>query len=146
MQRKGTIIIQNEEGRMPPELQEQLRAEGYDIVYEEDMQSGNIPIGNGSMRLELHSHSLMCGEKSIHLTPNEFRILYTFAKSPNRVYSREQLITYALNDDFDGYDRTIDTYIKSIRKKIEPNPRKPQYIITVHGVGYKYMPDEKGQK
>lgn len=144
MQKKGTIIIQSEEGRMPMELQQQLQEEGYHIVYEEDMNGiGEIPIGDGSMTLDLKSHSLKCGKKSIHLTPNEFKILYTFAKSPNRVYSREQLIAYALNDDFDGYDRTIDTYIKSIRKKIEPNPRKPEYIITVHGVGYKYVADKK---
>lgn len=144
MKRKGTIIIQSEEGRMPTELQRQLQEEGYCIVYEEDMQgNGRIPIGDSSMSLDLNSRSLMRGEKSIHLTPNEFKILYTFAKSPNRVYSREQLITYALNDEFEGYDRTIDTYVKSIRKKIEPNPRKPQYIITVHGVGYKYVPDKK---
>ena len=63
-------------------------------------------------------------------------------KSPHRVYSRNQLITYALEDDFDGYDRTIDSYIKSIRKKIEKNPRRPRYIITVHGVGYKYVPSD----
>lgn len=63
-------------------------------------------------------------------------------KSPHRVYSRNQLITYALEDAFDGYDRTIDSYIKSIRKKIEKNPRRPRYIITVHGVGYKYVPSD----
>lgn len=144
MRKKGTIIIQSEEGRMPVELQQQLLDEGYHIVYEEDMNgTGCIPIGDGSMTLDLESHSLMRGKKTIHLTPNEFKILYTFAKSPNRVYSREQLIAYALNDEFDGFDRTIDSYIKSIRKKIEPNPRKPEYIITVHGVGYKYVADKK---
>ena len=71
-----------------------------------------------------------------------YKILYTMVKSPHRVYSRNQLITYALEDAFDGYDRTIDSYIKSIRKKIEKNPRRPRYIITVHGVGYKYVPSD----
>lgn len=144
MKHKGTIIIQNEEGRMPLELQQQLQEEGYRIVYQEDMEADkSIPIGDGSMLLELDAHCLRHGNKHIHLTPSEFKILYTFAKSPNRVYSREQIIAFALDDDFDGYDRTIDSYIKSIRKKIEPNPRRPKYIVTVHGIGYKYVPDKK---
>ena len=92
--------------------------------------------------LEVDNHCIRRGRKKIHLTPNEYKILYTMVKSPHRVYSRNQLITYALEDAFDGYDRTIDSYIKSIRKKIEKNPRRPRYIITVHGVGYKYVPSD----
>ncbi len=62
------------------------------------------------------------------------------AKAPNRIYSRNQLISYALEDVFDGFDRSIDTYIKGIRHKIEPNRKKPQLIVTVHGMGYKFVP------
>ena len=49
------------------------------------------------------------------------------------------MITYALNDEFDGYDRSIDTYIKGIRAKIEEDRRSPSYILTVHGMGYKFV-------
>jgi len=72
------------------------------------------------------------------LTPTEFNLFATMSKSPHKAFSREQLITFALGDDFLGYDRTIDTYIKTIRQKIEKNPKTPRYIITVHGVGYRF--------
>ena len=115
---KGTIIIQESEGRMPQELCQQLLEEGYRIVYEEDRRAGSqIEIGAACI-LEVDNHCIRRGRKKIHLTPNEYKILYTMVKSPHRVYSRNQLITYALEDAFDGYDRTIDSYIKSIRKKI----------------------------
>ena len=76
--------------------------------------------------------------KETDLTPTELKSLTTMAKGPNRIFTREQLITYALNDDFDGYDRSIDTYIKGIRSKIEDDRRYPSYILTVHGLGYKF--------
>ena len=135
MEYKGTIIIQENESRMPEHLIQELVEAGYRVIRNEQLS-----IGTEGMILDVDSHSLNQNKKTIHLTPNEFRILYTLVRSPNRVYSREQLITYALEDDFDGFDRTIDTYIKSIRKKIEPNRRKPRHIVTVHGVGYKYVP------
>jgi DNA-binding response OmpR family regulator len=75
---------------------------------------------------------------AVALTPNEFNILYTMAKHPLRAYTREELIERALGDDFDGYDRVIDTHIKNLRQKIEDNPRAPKYILTVHGTGYKF--------
>ena len=135
MEYNGTFIIQENESRMPEHLIQELVEAGYRVIRNEQLS-----IGTEGMILDVDSHSLNQNKKTIHLTPNEFRILYTLVRSPNRVYSREQLITYALEDDFDGFDRTIDTYIKSIRKKIEPNRRKPRHIVTVHGVGYKYVP------
>lgn len=54
------------------------------------------------------------------------------------MFSREQLIELAFGYNYDGFDRTIDTYIKNIRQKIEDNPKSPNYIITVYGVGYKF--------
>ena len=75
----------------------------------------------------------------IHLTPTEYQILFTMAKAPHRIFTRDQLISFALNDDFGGYDRSIDTFIKSIRSKIEPDRKKPIFIITVHGLGYQFL-------
>jgi DNA-binding response OmpR family regulator len=60
------------------------------------------------------------------------------AKAPNRIFTRDQLISFALNSQFDGYDRTIDTYIMTLRAKIEDDRKKPRYIVTVHGLGYKF--------
>lgn len=61
-----------------------------------------------------------------------------FIKHPQRVFTRDALISAAFNDDFDGYDRAVDTHIKNLRKKLEDDPKHPVYIRTVHGVGYKF--------
>lgn len=77
------------------------------------------------------------GSEIIRLTPIEFEILRVLAKSPGRVYSRMQLLDVVQSDAYEGYERTIDSHIKNLRKKIEPDPDHPRYIITVYGIGYK---------
>jgi DNA-binding response OmpR family regulator len=72
------------------------------------------------------------------LTPREFRILRVLAANPGRVFSRERLIELALGDDFDGFDRTVDAHVKNLRRKIETDPTHPRYILTVHGLGYRF--------
>ena len=74
----------------------------------------------------------------IDLTKNEFEILLTFAENPNMTFTREQLIHSAFGTDYEGYDRTVDVYIKNIRKKIETEFKTPEYIVTVYGFGYKF--------
>lgn len=74
----------------------------------------------------------------VSLTPNEYKLLMTFVKFPKRIFSREELIDIVLGDDFDGYDRIIDTHVKNIRQKIESDPKNPVYIITAHGLGYRF--------
>ena len=76
-------------------------------------------------------------EISIELTPNEFDILRVMAENPGRVFSRMQLLDKVQGDAYEGYERTIDSHIKNLRKKIETDPEHPHYVITVHGVGYK---------
>lgn len=79
----------------------------------------------------------------IALTPSEWKILSALIKRPKRIYTREELIELVFAQDFDGYDRVIDTHIKNLRKKIEDDPKKPIYIKTVHGLGYKFGGDEQ---
>lgn len=76
--------------------------------------------------------------KMIAVTPIEWEILSAFMKYPQKVFTREELITAAFDMDFDGYDRVIDTHVKNLRKKIEDDPKKPVYICTVHGMGYRF--------
>ena len=76
--------------------------------------------------------------ESITLTITQYKILMTLLKYPNKTFTREELISTALGDDYDGYDRNVDTHIKNLRQKIENNPKEPQYIITVHGTGYRF--------
>ncbi|MEG0774414.1 response regulator transcription factor [Clostridium sp.] len=74
----------------------------------------------------------------ITLTATEFKMLVLLAKNPKRVFSREELICHVLGEDFEGFDRTIDSHIKNLRQKLEYNTRKPKYILTVHGFGYRF--------
>lgn len=57
---------------------------------------------------------------------------------PHKAFTREELLVAALGDDYDGFDRVIDTHIKNLRPKIEDNENEPRYILTVHGIGYKF--------
>ena len=83
----------------------------------------------------------MIGKKNntnLNLTANEFKVLMVMASHPGIVFTRKQLLDKVFGFDYEGYDRTIDTYIKNIRQKIEDNPKSPQYILTVYGMGYKF--------
>lgn len=74
----------------------------------------------------------------VNLTPNEFKLLTSLIKYPNKTFTREELISVAFGDNYDGYDRTIDSHIKNLRSKIEDQNTEPQYILTVRGIGYKF--------
>ena len=76
------------------------------------------------------------------LTPIEYKLLITMAKYPSKVFSRDELIQMVLGDDFPGFDRAIDSHIKNLRRKIENDSKNSTYIITVHGVGYRFGGDK----
>lgn len=84
-----------------------------------------------------HKEARKMGE-TVSLTPIEWKLLSSFIKYPQKVFTREELIAIAFHEDFDGYDRVIDTHIKNLRKKIETDSKNPVYIQTVHGVGYRF--------
>ncbi len=86
-------------------------------------------------------HAVLRGDDALELTPTEFRLLLTLAREPGRVFSRMQLLETVAGDAFEGYERTIDAHVKNLRGKIERDPRKPAYILTVFGVGYKAAED-----
>jgi DNA-binding response OmpR family regulator len=74
----------------------------------------------------------------IVLTASEFELLRTLAASPGRVYTRGQLLDVMRGASFESYERSIDAHIKNLRKKLEPDPRNPVYVLTVYGVGYRF--------
>lgn len=74
----------------------------------------------------------------IELTASEFELLRTLASSPGRVFTRGQLLDAMRGVSFESYERSIDAHIKNLRKKLEPDPRRPVYVLTVYGVGYKF--------
>jgi len=97
--------------------------------------------GSGDLIIDCQRHEVRRQGKLVALTPNEYKLLMTLVKYPNKVFTRDELITIALDFDFQGNDRTIDSHIKNIRLKIEDDTRNPRYILTVHGVGYKFGGD-----
>lgn len=97
-----------------------------------------LKFNNGDLEIEIDEMIVKKNGVNIDFTTNEFKILLALVSNPNNVLSREQLIESAFGYEYEGYDRTIDTHIKNIRHKIEKNPKVPEYIHTIYGVGYKF--------
>jgi len=92
----------------------------------------------GELTIDVSGQRVTVGEDMIHLTPTEFRLLVTLASNPGRVFSRMQLLDAAFGETYVGYERSIDTHISNLRKKIEQDPNEPRYISTVYGSGYRF--------
>ena len=93
----------------------------------------------GSISLDDETHQVAIGKQVLDLTPNEFGLLKVMMRRPNRVFSRSELINRVQGYDFEGYDRTIDTHIKNLRKKIAQKLPDQEIIGTVYGVGYRFI-------
>lgn len=93
---------------------------------------------DGELQVDYEKKILRKNGKDVSLTPIEWKLLTAFIRYPGRLFSRDDLLSLAFGEDFDGYDRVIDTHIKNLRKKIEDDPKKPVYIKTVHGLGYQF--------
>jgi DNA-binding response OmpR family regulator len=93
---------------------------------------------DGDLEVDFGSRSVKKRGNEVNLTPNEFKILAAMVKYPSKVFTRDELISTALGDDFEGYDRSVDSHIKNLRQKIENDSKSPEYILTIHGVGYKF--------
>lgn len=93
---------------------------------------------DGNLSVDLENKKVTKSGGSVSLTKSEWNILTTLVNSPQRVFSRTELLDIALDPTFCGYDRIIDTHIKNLRKKIEDDPKAPVYVKTVHGLGYRF--------
>jgi len=103
-------------------------------------EAAHIPadiIRVGEMELDVPSMGLTMGGKPVELTQTEFQLLATMARQPGRIFSRAQLLNAVHGVAFDSYERAIDAHIKNLRRKIEPDPHSPRYLLTVFGVGYR---------
>jgi DNA-binding response OmpR family regulator len=97
-----------------------------------------LSFNNGDIEVVIKKMIVKKQGEPVSLTTNEFRVLTALLINPGQVFSREHLVDKAFGMDYEGFDRTVDTYIKNIRQKIEDNPKEPKYIITVYGTGYKF--------
>jgi DNA-binding response OmpR family regulator len=91
----------------------------------------------GALVIDNVRHEARLAGTNVRLTPREFRLLQAMARAPDRALSREDLVERAFGFDYDGLERTVDVHVANLRKKIEPNPTRPIYVLTVPGVGYK---------
>ena len=99
--------------------------------------SSNQNLRAVNLEIDLEAHTVTHSGQAVELTPSVFNLLVTLARHPGRTYSRLQLLVAILGDTYEGYERTIDAHIKNIRLKLEPDPKRPRYIQTVFGLGYK---------
>jgi DNA-binding response OmpR family regulator len=97
--------------------------------------SGVVRIGE--LAVDLLNRTVMVDGESVSLTPTEFDLLAVLAQHAGRPFTRAQLLDLVYDVAYDGYDRAVDSHIKNLRRKIEPDPREPRYVLTVYGVGYR---------
>jgi DNA-binding response OmpR family regulator len=100
---------------------------------------------SGHFSVDLDGRVAQKGEESLVLTALELDLLSTFVTQPNRVWTRDQLINRLWGDDFFGDERVVDTHVARLRKKIEDDPARPEYLKTVIGVGYKFVDSTAGE-
>ena len=95
----------------------------------------------GPISLDRATHTVTVYGKPVDLTPTEFGILETMMRAPGQVFRRADLLEAVQGIAFEGYERTVDAHIKNLRRKIEPDPANPRFILTVWGVGYRLNPE-----
>lgn len=100
--------------------------------------SSILEFNGGDLRIDTVLREVKKRGSIVNLTPNEYKILLSLGKRPKRVFTREELVALAFGQDYEGYDRSVDTHIKNLRQKIEDDSKVPSYIMTVYGVGYKF--------
>ncbi|MGG4454445.1 response regulator transcription factor [Brevibacillus porteri] len=92
----------------------------------------------GDLTISMNEKRVTKNGVVLEVTPNEYRLLTTLVRYPGRTWGREELVREVMGFDFEGYDRTIDTHIKNLRQKIEADPKQPEFIKTVYGLGYRF--------
>lgn len=111
-----------------------LRRAAHTVPVEEE----EAPVSFGDIQLDRARRQLLRGEEELPLTQLEYRLLIAFIDHADRALSRDELLNAAWGIDYQGTTRTLDQHVSQLRHKIEPEPAKPRYLLTVHGYGYRY--------
>ena len=104
-----------------------------------DRDVSTPPIVAGDLTVDLERRLVTMAGRAVDLTPTEFDLLVVMASYPGRVFSRMELLDRVQGYAFEGYERTVDAHVKNLRQKIEPDPKQPRYLLTVFGVGYRFV-------
>ncbi len=102
-----------------------------------EARSGTRLMNHGALVMDPEKHKVTLGGNTISLTVSEYKLLYALMQSPGRVFSREELLRHFYDNEDAVIDRVIDVHIGKLRQKIEDNPARPKYILTVRGFGYR---------
>ncbi|MEN8179533.1 MAG: response regulator transcription factor [Pseudomonadota bacterium] len=111
-----------------------LGSQSHDVQADELIEQRGLTIDTGQRKV-------MVRDREVELTAKEFDLLLFFARQPGRVFSRVQLLDQVWGYNHDGYEHTVNSHINRLRGKIEADPARPDYILTVWGVGYKFVND-----
>ncbi|MGG1552338.1 response regulator transcription factor [Paenibacillus ferrarius] len=111
-------------------------------AHDDTLLAETISFKGGDLTLHPLKHEVFKNGNPVALTPNEYKLLQTFARHPGRTFTREELVEKVLGFDFEGDVRAIDQHVKNLRQKIESDPKSPQYVITVFAVGYRFAGGE----
>ncbi|MBU3160845.1 response regulator transcription factor [Clostridium frigoris] len=108
--------------------------------------SNIISLKDDDLVVDILKKEIKKNGENVKLTITEYKLLMTLLKYPHKTFSREELINTTFRENYEGFNRTIDTHIKNLRQKIETNPKEPQYVITVYGTGYRLGGEEDEKK
>jgi DNA-binding response OmpR family regulator len=117
----------------PRELVARVRA----VLRRHEVDAGGELLRAADLSLDLVRMRVEAAGRRVDLTPTEFSLLAAMARQPGRVFTRSQLLDTIHGVAFESYERAIDAHVKNIRRKLEPDPRQPRYLLTVYGVGYR---------
>lgn len=95
---------------------------------------------HGRLTVDLDSREVSLDGVPVQLTRSEFDLLAALASRPGRAWSRYELVNRVQGYDYDGYERTVDAHVKNVRRKLGEDPRRPVFVRTVPGIGYKFIP------
>ncbi len=123
----------------PRELVARVRA-----VLRRQRWGGREVLQVGDLVVDFPRRRVRRAGKPVSLTATEWRVLEALASHPGYVLTRWQIIDRVYGGSFEGFERTVDVHVKNLRQKLEPNPQEPRYILTVHGVGYKFAQPSHG--
>jgi DNA-binding response OmpR family regulator len=100
--------------------------------------AGGDVLRRGDLVIDSTRMQVTRGGAPVDLTATEFQLFAALARQPGRIFTRAQLLDAVRGTDVESFERAIDTHIKNIRRKVEPDPRSPRYVLTVYGMGYKF--------
>ncbi|MDR3248105.1 MAG: response regulator transcription factor [Treponema sp.] len=113
------------------------------LTVEKPGENSAVSKANGMYRydtlaVDTESKRATKGDQLLALTPNEYRILALLISRPQKIFTRDEIIDAIKNDDYDGFDRSIDVHVSNLRQKIEDDPKNPRFVKTAYGMGYRF--------